>query len=131
MKKEFVTFEIAKKLTELGFKEKCMGYYELKDEYEGCTDAECDNFNSTHFKLTINYSYHNDEGYINAKYDGNTAPLWQQTIDWLLVKHDVLVRKQFQSWEVVTNNNGKEVIEFSTHNIESALLKSFELITKK
>ena len=34
MKKEFVTYEIALKLKELGFDEKCFGYYHINEGYK-------------------------------------------------------------------------------------------------
>ncbi len=93
MEKEFVPHEIAKKLKGIGFKEKCMAYYLLKEEYDGCTDAEFDNFDSEHFKLEINYSYHDADGHFNDDDISNlndcVAPLWQQVIEWFRTKHGI------------------------------------------
>lgn len=57
MKEQFVTYDIALKLIELGFNEECLGFY------HGRT------FNEERFKR---YLYENTI----------SAPLWQQAIDW-------------------------------------------------
>lgn len=63
MKSEFVTYNIAKKLKELGFNKPCFAKY---NHYEG---------------LFINQ----DEILTDNKYtdDSCNAPLWQQCINWL------------------------------------------------
>lgn len=61
MEKEFVPFELAVKLKELGFDKECFGVY------------------------------YNKDGFIRLKQDneiGNT-PLWQQVFDWFREKHNL------------------------------------------
>ncbi len=100
MEEQFVTHEIAKKLKGMDFREKCMGYYQLKEEFQGCTDAEYEYFNSEHFKLKINYPYRNSDGYFNDDDISNlsdcVAPLWQQCLDWLRIS-----RHLFVDWSLV------------------------------
>ena len=74
MEKQFVTYEIALKLKELGFDEPCFGYFEFKDKNlklfsDKIQDASCNS--------DIVY-----DDFIHC-----TAPLWQQAIDWLREKH--------------------------------------------
>lgn len=66
MKKQFVTYEIAKKLKELGFNEPCFAYFfaDTNELYE--STVRMYNFN----KGLETY-----------------APLWQQAIDWLREEH--------------------------------------------
>lgn len=66
MKKQFVTYEIAIKLEELGFNEKCLGSY--------CVTPK---FDAGDFELGVSYSL--------------KAPLWQQAIDWLREEHKLHV----------------------------------------
>ena len=75
MSNEFVSYEIALKLKELGFNEPCFTYY-----YE---------FNSnlrTHLVVDINNAW---------TYSGNTnfgftlAPLYQQVFKWIREKHNI------------------------------------------
>lgn len=61
MEKEFVTYEIALKLKELGFNEPCFGVYYDKDG----------NIRKTDFS------------------EIGDAPLWQQAIDWLMRVHNM------------------------------------------
>ena len=67
MKKQFVTYEIALKLKELGFDEECLGYYTINNK-------------------GLLYPY-NKSKYINRKDFLCVAPLYQQIIDWLREKH--------------------------------------------
>ena len=66
MKKQFVTYEIAVKLKELGFDEPCLAYYS-----EGTLLSE---FVLDHSK-NVFYTQTNNDYEISA-------PLWQQAIDW-------------------------------------------------
>lgn len=64
MEREFLPFELSVKLKELGFKDKCLGSYDLnKDFYIGGSD----------YKINI---------WINA-------PLWQQAFDWFRNKYNL------------------------------------------
>lgn len=72
MKEQFVTFEIAKKLKELGFDELCFGYYKNGE------------FN---FAQTLNDKQTARIGVFQVSSDlGENdciAPLWQQAIEWI------------------------------------------------
>ena len=67
MKEQFVTYEIALKLKELGFNESCLGYYTITNK-------------------GLLYPYNMYE-YIYRKDFLCAAPLWQQVIDWFRDKH--------------------------------------------
>ena len=66
MKEQFVTYEIALVLKELGFNEECFGYFK--------TDKNLHEF------------YGSSEQVIDCNIQ---APLWQQVIDWLREKHNI------------------------------------------
>ena len=71
MEEQFVTYEIALKLKELGFNEKCFGYFGIQNE------------------VKIEISYNSDLNLIRR--DFISAPLWQQVIDWLIEKHGIII----------------------------------------
>jgi len=71
MKDEFVTYEIAKELRELGFNESCFGYYTTYFKSDG------------HHCCKVVSSSINDEWY-------TIAPLWQQAFEWFRKEHNVL-----------------------------------------
>ena len=72
MNKEFVTYEIALKLKELGFNEECLGYYHVNEGY------------------TKGYAFCYSENSSNSDYS-ILAPLWQQVIDWFREKYKLLI----------------------------------------
>jgi len=67
MKSEFVTYEIALKLKELGFNEECLGIYLNKE------------FRFAHFSRQVSAEI------------GQSAPLWQQVIDWFREKYKISI----------------------------------------
>ena len=67
MKEQFVPYEIALKLKELGFYEECLAFY----LWQSWNDSE---------RLEIG----DDSEY---KVETLSAPLWQQTFDWFRIKH--------------------------------------------
>ena len=72
MKEQFVTYEIALKLKELGFEEKCLaGYYE-EDFTKKAILLQRESVNNQ-----------NTYGLFCS------APLWQQAIDWFRKKHAI------------------------------------------
>ena len=84
MQKQFVTYEIAKKLKELGFDEPCFGFYN-----EICEDND---------KANCSGKFQNMCGWVLGRENTNdlsshdfliVAPLWQQAIDWLREKHNI------------------------------------------
>jgi len=66
MKEQFVKYETALKLKELGFNEKCLGYY-ASDE----------------LILSVRDPYYPNKIVL--------APLYQQVIEWLRVKHGIWI----------------------------------------
>jgi hypothetical protein len=74
MKEQFVTYEIAKLLKELGFNEPCMKYI-----YTGNTAVNIDTYHECLPRLAY---------YFNKEDMCISIPLWQQVIDWLREKYD-------------------------------------------
>lgn len=111
MKKQFVTYEIASKLKELGFDEECLTSYKS---------------NKTLFKI-----------WYNEVVEGKTtcsAPLWQQTEDWLRNKNIIIeVRKNFPKNQYFYTIDSKtfQYVSESTFSYfearEQAILKCIEL----
>jgi hypothetical protein len=88
MKDQFVTYEIAKRLKELGFNEACMAYYQYV-------------YYPTKDRTSLRYCPTQPDCYLNDTDDGSrmngedcTAPLWQQAIDWLRKKHIKVVESE-------------------------------------
>jgi hypothetical protein len=71
MKDQFVTYEIAARLKELGFNEPCFGAFDGQHLISG------NNVYPTVRQKTFGYT--NDGTYVSC-----AAPLWQQAIDWLI-----------------------------------------------
>lgn len=95
MNKEFVSFDIALALKELGFDEPCLANYYAQDNgltpYRGCPSEGNEN---THFSTTINGNLH----------DGSaTAPLYQQAFRWFREKHHIHIEIKYYNdgdeWE--------------------------------
>lgn len=68
MEKEFVPYELALKLKELGFNEKCFGWW----SYINGTTASFYGYHCTNSELIE----------LNSFNKNCTAPLWQQAFDW-------------------------------------------------
>lgn len=138
MKEQFVTYEIALKLKELGFDEGCLAYYGdnilIFDKHEY---LECD--------IKVNYV-------LGWKYEMVTlAPLWQQVIDWFRSKYKLSIsvfpissNRWFYSirkYKEAPDFNYKDVIsspypvgfakETSNEAREQAILKAIELCQKQ
>ena len=121
MKKQFVTYEIALKLKELGFDEECLGYYTI-----------------TNKGLLYPYNMHE---YIYRKDFLCAAPLWQQAIDFFREKHNIWIQIEMEYYDgitynyVIIQNNGKVInFEDEFHEYyearEQAILKAIELCQK-
>lgn len=124
MKKQFVTYEIALKLKELGFNEECFGYYtESRLLHLGGRTGNIDD-------VKINKKYVED---ICQNDNACSAPLWQQAIDWLREEHDVII-------DVAKIFNGTDSYHFAINleweyfsgtyyeALEESILKAIELI---
>ena len=126
MEEQFIPYEQALKLEELGFDEECLAYQ-----------------NNT---LII---YDNEEFSKNSQFVGNTVaiPLWQQVIDWLREKHKINIYPEptysltEYSFKVITVHGKSKKQEYwdgmgKTYNTyqearEQAILKAIELCKSK
>lgn len=89
MNDQFVTYEIALALKELGFKEKCLTTYTNKGELSSVWNVDPD---ICERELLMEYT--DDSLYcINGELllDYISAPLWQQVIDWFREKHQLYI----------------------------------------
>lgn len=129
MEKEFVTYEIAAKLKELGFDEKCMGMFGPNKEF--FIDESSWRYGKISNEVLI-------------------RPLWQQAIDWLREKHNlhlsIMIEDAYavadKTWNFRIHNidwgGDREVYCLASSNIyktfedarESAILKTIELCQK-
>jgi hypothetical protein len=126
MKEQFVTYEIALKLKELGFDEECWFYFSPLTKELMC-HSPIDERNSTY------------------KHKEVSAPLWQQAIDWFRENElsiDVYTISGFSklmySFDILTKNNVYQISGFkigSSENYkeikEQAILKAIELCQNK
>ena len=69
MKEQFVTYEIAFALKELGFDERCLGHFDIQSKVLYVGDTEMNVSVLSEILLP--------------------APLWQQVIDWFREKHKI------------------------------------------
>lgn len=123
MKNQFVTYEIAKALEELGFNDPCIKYY--------------GKYSETLFDLSkgnekvCNEQFGNDRGEIWF-----SAPLWQQAIDWLREKHRIEIAQDLTELDdyvfVYTKYRVQPPIYLSSGKYckarEEAILKAIEII---
>lgn len=86
MEDQFVTYEIALDLRELGFNEDCLGAFVTKDRGFSIVDT------TTEFELS---------NFLCQTENVVLAPLWQQCLDWFREKHDIHIN--FES--LVKDNN--------------------------
>ena len=101
--KQFVTYEIALKLKELGFDEECLAYYSKETIYED-KDGNKTNFVLLSAKKrgelvghgsVRNYLFQwlldNDRtnGELHTLSESITVPLWEQVIDWFREEYDL------------------------------------------
>ena len=95
MKEQFVTYEIAVKLKELGFKEYCFCCYK---KHISC--------NILTFEYELSESLVSNIFCRNFDFDSLVAaPLWQQVIDWLREKynlHITITSQSQESWQLTT-----------------------------
>ena len=150
--KQFVTYEIALKLKELGFDEECLAYYSKEAVY-----ADID-YNKTNFVLlsskkmgelvghgSVNNSLfkwlkENDKtsGELYTLSESVTAPLWQQVIDFLREKYNITVeiRRNYPKNKYFYTIGSKtfQHVSETTFNYEDAraqgILKTIEILNK-
>lgn len=137
MKDQFVTYEIAKKLKELGFNEECLAAYMKSPKH--LIKEQGDFGLRTHgnpFGFDIG-SVFNDK----LKDQNAATPLWQQAIDWLREKHKIEIAQNpsirlqkgwFQFDVTQSKPHLEDFTSAKTYNEarETAILKALELITK-
>lgn len=117
MTKEFVTYEIAKRLKELGFNEFCL--------------AEYDASNLEKYVLKIvQFPINTENCFFSIP-----CPLWQQSIDWLRTEHNTLVTHDpnlTDDFRFDITKNGSLVFTIIKSSYkqarEAAILKALELI---
>ena len=86
MQKEFVTYEIADGLSDLGFKQACHGFYHDGSEDNG--RANC----AYEFVSLAGWSEGRSDTKDLSSHDFIiVAPLWQQAIDWLWKEKGVFI----------------------------------------
>lgn len=103
MEKEFIPYELALKLKELGFNKECFGYY---------------TGDKKHLVLRPNISRKNT---IDAQY--TIAPLWQQAFDWFREKYKLKVgiginnKNLYYTYKIVMFETTEEYYKecFKTH----------------
>ena len=136
MQEQFVTYEIALSLKELGFNEPCLACYTfpIKSELPILTGHYTNEFKKYYnFKL---------------KEKNITVPLWQQCLDWFREKHDIHIVitvnpyseiKEVNGYKIYTNINSTLVCvsnqELQTWSYymarEQAILKVIDIIKKE
>lgn len=109
MEKQFATYEIALAVKELGFDEPCICYF-----YGG--ELQIDFINNINVTQAL-----------IVRFDEIGAPLWQQVIDWLFEKHNIVIQKNFIGYSVVTPFK----MFGNRYSIDEAILKAIELIKNK
>jgi hypothetical protein len=116
MKKEFVTYKIAKKLKELNFNTECFATYHPSGEIISLGIT----------RPVINIGIQNSFLV--------TAPLWQQAIDWLREEHKMLIKPSCINNELIfivyDISTGKEKRLFSRESIEKLIEDALELLKK-
>lgn len=132
MKKQFVTYEIALKLKELGFDEHTLGYFGKDNNFRIAEDS-------------CNYGGIYSTCPLIRRNNFILAPLWQQVIDWLREKYDYNITynvlKGFDG-EIVKNyifkggdiQSNFKILSKRTDFYEAreqAILKAIELCAKK
>ena len=131
MKEQFVTYEIALKLKELGFDEDCINFYSFYPNI-GWSLSLLGVTNEDVVEQMV--CHHNIKGI--------KAPLWQQVIDWFREKHNIWIQIEMQYYDGITytytiiQNNGKVIkSEEEFHEYyearEQAILKAIELCKKQ
>jgi len=147
MNNQFVTYEIALKLKELGFKEPCFkAYFKYTLSSSDCTLIQL--LSPLVEIYGENYLFNNnDDIFIDKSISGDgdgakcTAPLWQQVIDYFREKHNLIIyvstyQKNKHLFGVFTYGD-KELTELSEwissyeEARKSGIWKAIELINNK
>lgn len=128
MKKQFVTYEIALTLKELGLNDPCLAYFYLDEHHD--LMSNCENVIEGDFVVEEITKY-------------LKAPLWQQVIDWFRDKYGLHIEIQSPDFkhEYQFNWTIHKIQQFggfangSSNNFyecrEQAILKCIELVKNK
>jgi len=134
MEKQFVTYEIALILKELGFDEPCMARFKIRTN-------ELTEVMSPKLQMFVR-----TESQEEFRWQMWSAPLWQQVIDWLIENYDIIITVDMNCMEdegftfYVGNIKSRETIieDESYGNVNSyynarkeAILKTIESIKNK
>ena len=124
MQEQFVTYEIALKLKELGFDEECLKLWEHTEFYTVLVSPR-------EYKKVIS------ERFIKA-------PLWQQVIDWFREKHNMSIlipsfrisdKELAVTWRIMSTNfgniNADMILTSYEEAREQAILKAIESCQKE
>ena len=144
MNEKFCTKDISLKLKELGFDDKCFGYY------NECGKFKLSEVISGSDDLPFYYKNSKAEVWLASIFTSKSkrkmvccAPLWQDAIDWLREKHQLHVEIQSPDYPNETNFNWTihkinffgELGDGSNSDYficrEQAILKAIELCQKK
>ena len=131
MIEQFVTYEIALKLKELGFDEECFAIFFKGILNNGRTvNYISDDWQSSFYKNKINSE--------SNSIDIVSAPLWQQAFDWFREKHNMYIEityegglqkdtslYSFQIWSNQTSDKSDKMDYYKAR--EQAILKAIEL----
>jgi hypothetical protein len=131
MEKQFVTYEIALKLKELGFDEPCLTYFH--NDNENITDRTYHLFEYFSPIPITTQQLQSNKGMENCI----AAPLWQQVIDWFIEKYSIYIdifRGEF-GWHYAIKRKNKDTIwanclESFQSVREQSILKAITLISK-
>ena len=111
MKKEFVPYELAVKLKELGFDEPCFAWYNDNGNYMlGIDEVRFDTMNTYHLNNT----------------DSASAPLYQQAFRWFREKYEL-----FHSIRYQDNNSGPGGFDYEIQNKRGKQLNQEEYLEFK
>ena len=134
MKEQFVTYEMALKLKELGFNDECLACY---TPHLGNGIFELISKGSSNEKSAFN------ERFVKANaVNGCSAPLWQQVIDWVREKQNIYINVEpitFDDeptyvFEIINLKNGmllndiNSSFEDPNEAHEQAILKAIDII---
>ena len=134
MKEQFVTYEIALKLKELGFNDECLACY---TPHLGNGIFELISKGSSNEKSAFN------QRFVKANsVNGCSAPLWQQVIDWVREKQNIYINVEpitFDDeptyvFEIINLKNGmllndiNSSFEDPNEAHEQAILKAIDII---
>jgi len=86
MEEQFVPYELALKLKELGFDEECLGEYRQDREYETYDPRKGEDVTLGSNKIFFTTSYY---GWGERSLHLAKTPLWQQAFDWFREKFNL------------------------------------------